>query len=114
MSELSKEQIEKRLRALGDGLAQFPAGLACPWPVAKVFNELLKQARRIVADDPILQGIRFIEESSADHDMGGSNALIGTVQMLVGQVLVVLESEPGPVPRRRSSGGRPAGVAGKG
>lgn len=92
-AELTRDQLLKRLDALQTGLRELPAGLTCPWPVARIFNELLKQSRREVPNDPILKGIRFFEEGSGEIELNSSNVLVGTVSLLAQQVTVALESE---------------------
>ncbi|MHB8656837.1 MAG: hypothetical protein ACYC91_02630 [Solirubrobacteraceae bacterium] len=84
-----------------EGLTTLPAGLTCPWPVARIFNELLKQSRREAPEDPILKGIRFFEEGSGDLDVNGSNALVGTVTLLARQVIVALDEAPQQVQTRK-------------
>ncbi|MHB8656848.1 MAG: hypothetical protein ACYC91_02685 [Solirubrobacteraceae bacterium] len=86
MPDYSKSEISSRLATLGASLAEFPEGALCPWPVARIFNELVKHARRQSEEDPVLKSIRFLEESSEGESSGMSNALVTTVRALVDQV----------------------------
>ena len=60
---------------------------------ARVFNELLKQARREVDDDPVLKSIRFLEEAPDGETTGMSNTLVTTVRALVGQVTLAVAGD---------------------
>lgn len=101
--DLSQSEIIRRLEVLYTALAQFPAGVACPWPLARVFNELLKQARRELPDDPVIKGIRYLEEASSEPEPGGSNAASGTVRALIEQITVALADKPAPAAKARKS-----------
>jgi len=96
LGNYSREGINSRLDTLGTSLARFPEGAACPWPVARIFNELVKQARQEVDDDPVLKSIRFLEESADEAAAGMSNALVSTVRALVDQVALSV-TPPAPV-----------------
>jgi hypothetical protein len=92
LDQLAPAEVRRRLAALEAALDRFPAGLVCPWPLARVFNELLRRARELAPADPLLRGIGFVKERESDVDEGGSNALVGTVQGLIGQVSTALEA----------------------
>jgi hypothetical protein len=92
-NDLNPAEVTRRLMALDAALTRFPAGLVCPWPLARVFNELLRRSKELMPDDPILKGIRFVKERESDVDEGGSDALIGTVLGLAGQVAIALEAQ---------------------
>jgi hypothetical protein len=102
--DLSQPEIIKRLEVLYNALDQFPAGVACPWPLARIFNELLKQARRELPEDPVIKGIRYFEEASADPEPGGSNAASGTVRALIDQITVALDDRPAQAAKPRKPG----------
>ena len=93
LEQLQPAEVRRRLAALEASLTRFPAGLVCPWPLARIFNELLRRARELRPTDPLLKGIGFVKERESDIDEGGSNALVGTVQGLIGQVSTALEAE---------------------
>ena len=109
MSELSRSEIGERLERLADDLDRFPAGVTCPWPLGRVFNELVKAVKRDLDQDPIMRSIRLLEEAAGELDSGGSNAAVGTVRALIGQVVVAYthhEAErqatvPAPAPAKR-------------
>ena len=94
MTPLTKPEVQARLTALDAGLDRFPASLLCPWPLARVFNECLKQAKVIVGDDPVLGGIRALRQREPDVDEATGTALVGTVQALAKQILVALDAAP--------------------
>ena len=90
-SRLSREQISARLRTLYDDLGQFPPGVACPWPLARIFNELLRQAKQELDHDPVVAATATLKRSSDEHD-NKSTQLVGTVRGLAGQITTALES----------------------
>ncbi|MCK9249354.1 MAG: hypothetical protein M0P31_10335 [Solirubrobacteraceae bacterium] len=87
------QRLDQKLASLHAELAQFPPASGCPWPVARVFNELLKQAK-LVREDPVVQGIRFAAEHPTVGDGSLSDILVGTVRVLVAQIRLALEDEP--------------------
>jgi hypothetical protein len=91
MTTLSRPELKARLEALNGGLDRFPAALLCPWPLARVFNECLKQAKAEVGDDPVLNGIPSMRQRDPDGEEASGTALVGTVQALTMQVLVALD-----------------------
>jgi|1186.fasta_scaffold200842_2 hypothetical protein len=91
MADFPRPELDRRLAALSTDLEQFPPGAPCPWPLARVFNELVKQAKRDLTEDPIVRGARLIEESKNGDD-DSSEALVGTVRALITQVRVALEA----------------------
>jgi hypothetical protein len=91
MAEFPQPELDRRLAALSNGLEQFPSGAPCPWPLGRVFNELVKQAKRLVTDDPIVRGMRLLEEG-ADGDSDSSDTLVGTVRALITQVRAALDA----------------------
>jgi hypothetical protein len=88
VADLSRSQISERLERLAEDLDRFPAGVACPWPLSRVFNELVKVVKRDLAQDPVMRSVRLLEEGAGDPEAGSSNAAVGTVRALIGQVLV--------------------------
>lgn len=88
MPELSRSEIGQRLERLAEDLDRFPAGVACPWPLGRVFNELVKVVKRDLDQDPVMRSIRLLEETAGELDPAGSNAAVGTVRALIGQVVV--------------------------
>lgn len=107
MPEYSASDIKTRLEMLGSSLARFPEGAACPWPVARIFNELVKQARQQVEGDPVLRSIRFLEEApEAAGTM--SNTLVTTVRALVDQVTLTLVPAAAGNAGEAAAGGGPA------
>lgn len=95
---LPRHEVAARLAALSRGLGEFPAGVACPWPLGRIFNELLKQARQELPEDPIIKGIRYVQEVSGDNEPGGSTAASGTVRALIEQIAVALDDKPASPP----------------
>jgi MoxR-like ATPase len=94
MADFSRHELDRRLASLSDDLEQFPPGALCPWPLGRVFNELLKQAKRELAEDPIVRGMRLLEEGDPTADVDSSDALVGTVRALVTQVRLGLDPDP--------------------
>jgi hypothetical protein len=86
--DLTSAQLQPRLNALYRDLGQFPAGVSCPWPLARVFNELLKHTKREAADDPVVTAIAAVRADEEDPEV--STALIGSVRALAGQMQVAL------------------------
>jgi hypothetical protein len=95
MADFPRPELDRRLAALSADLEQFPPGAPCPWPLARVFNELLKQGKRELSEDPIVRGARLIEEGK-NGDADSSDALIGTVRALITQVRVALDAPARP------------------
>ena len=91
-SRLTREQIAARLRTLYDDLGQFPAGVACPWPLARIFNELLRQAKQELDHDPVVAATAALKRSSDDDDHNSAQ-LVGTVRGLAGQITTALEPD---------------------
>lgn len=79
------EEVDQRLAALAEDLEAFPAGAPCPWPLARVFNELLRRAKLTDDADPVVRGIRFAKEAS-DAPATDSDLLVGTIRALISQV----------------------------
>jgi hypothetical protein len=97
--DYSRPELKQRLDALSAALDEFPPGVSCPWPLARIFNELLKQAKQDITDDPILKIIRYIEEAPSEHEMDGSSASTGTVRALITQLSIVLGVQDRPAAR---------------
>lgn len=91
--QLAPRDIEARLRALADDLAEFPPGVACAWPVSRVFNELLKQVKREREEDPVVATIAFLRDAPTGGETPAPVVQIGTVRALVGQLLVALSAD---------------------
>jgi hypothetical protein len=94
VSELSRSDIAERLERLSEDLDRFPPGVACPWQLGRVFNELAKVAKRDLDQDPVMRSVGLLEEGTGDLDPGGSDAAVGTVRALIGQVLVAYAQGP--------------------
>jgi hypothetical protein len=103
MAGFPRHELDRRLAALAADLGQFPPGALCPWPLGRVFNELVKQAKRELTDDPIVRGMRLLEEGEPTGDAESSDALVGTVRALVTQVRLALEAGDGAVERAPAS-----------
>jgi hypothetical protein len=88
MADLTPAELQPRLDALYRDLGQFPAGISCPWPLARVFNELLKHTKREASGDPIIASIAAIRADEEDSEV--SMALVGSVRALVAQMGVAL------------------------
>ena len=95
MADFPPEEINRRLELLSTDLQQFPAASPCPWPLARIFNELLKQAKRQLGDDPIVRGMRLVEEATREHEPESTDTLNGTVRAQITQIHVALESANG-------------------
>ena len=113
MTELSRIEIAERLERLAVDLDRFPAGVPCPWALARVFNELVKLVKRDLAMDPVIRTLRLLEEGGEDVGTAVSNAAIGTVRALIGQVVVAYShqephQEPAPGSLPEASGTRKA------
>lgn len=93
MPDYPHADLDRRLAALSTDLEQFPPGALCPWALARVFNELVKQAKRDRKADPILRGLRLLEERDDTGDTPSSDSLVGTVRGLITQVRIALEAE---------------------
>lgn len=91
---LTPAQIQSRLTALYRDLGQFPAGVSCPWPLARVFNELLKHAKREATGDPVVGAIAALRADEEDAEV--STALVGSVRALAAQMSVALDGTSAP------------------
>ena len=94
MADLTRPEIQPRLEALYRDLGQFPAGVNCPWPVARVFNELLKHSKREAPDDPVVSAIAAVRADEEDPEV--SSALVGSVRALAAQMRVALDGDSAP------------------
>lgn len=108
MKELGTEQLERRLSALYDDLAEYPPGIPCAWPLSRVFNELLKQVKRELEDDPIVNAIAVVREHAVEAEHVNAGTHVGTVRTLTGQLLAAIQSpalapEPAAKPAHRTS-----------
>lgn len=83
-------EIVRRLRLLAQSLAGLPAAVPCAAPVARIFNELLKHAKRAVPEDPILRGIKPVPPLEDDPETSSANA--GTLLTLITQVEAALDN----------------------
>lgn len=87
VADLTTADLDRRLGALVDDLAGFPAGAICPWPVAAVFNALLSQVVASVPADPVLGAMVPLAEPPDEESPTEEEArLVGTVRVLVGQL----------------------------
>lgn len=93
MTDYPHSDRDRRLAALSTDLEQFPPGALCPWELARIFNELVKQAKRDRNADPILRGLRLVEERDDAGDTPSGDALVGTVRALITQVRIALDAE---------------------
>ncbi len=91
---IDAEHITTRLDALRADLDRFPAGVSCPWPLARVYNELLRQAKEIVGTDPIVKILRPVEQGGGEFEPDASTALVGTIGGLIGQLRIALDEAP--------------------
>ena len=82
MDSLSPTQLAQRLAAFHSDLREMPADASCPEPLARVFNQLLKESKRTTGEDPIVRSIRVVDESA--------NPGVGAVRTLAGQLLVAV------------------------
>lgn len=93
LAELGAAALRTRALALREDLSEFPPGIRCPWPLARIFNELLKRSKRVAAEDPVLRSIRSLEEAAGDDGAGASSVTaVGTVRGLATQVALALEA----------------------
>lgn len=79
MADLTRRDIAHRLERLADDLDQFPAGVLCPWDLARIANELIKAAKRDLPTDPIVRAIRMLEEVGEDERPAAAGTAVGTV-----------------------------------
>lgn len=92
MTSLDPRDLDHRLAALCDDLSRFPAGVFCPWPIARVYNRLLEQVKDGREDDPLTTSLSVLKEHSSEHEENVSQALVGTVQALIGQARAVVNT----------------------
>jgi hypothetical protein len=105
MRELDRTELDVRLQALYRDLDAFPSGVYCPWPVARVFNELMRHAKRELADDPVIGAIASLKAAQADDgETETSTALVGAVRVLVAQMQAAIASSNGGAAESGSSG----------
>ena len=104
MEQLGAEQISARLEALYRDLGTFPAGVSCPWPLARVVNELLRHTKIVRGNDPVIASIAALK---ADPDVPEiSLTLVGAVRGLAAQAQVALGDPSAP-----SNGAKRAGTS---
>jgi hypothetical protein len=92
VGNLKQADLCNRLDALYEDLASLPVESACPWPVARIFNDLLKQSKPHLEDDPVITPIALIQPPA--EDTIASTAPVGSLRVLVDQIRVALRSAP--------------------
>lgn len=88
---LSEDQIVSRLQALYDDLGHAPADAPCAWPVARIFNALLAEARATLTQDPIVMAMGSLR--SGDKAGLVAAAPNAAVRALAGQVLAAMRGD---------------------
>jgi hypothetical protein len=81
MDTLSVAQLSERLVVFHADLGEIPPDARCPESLARVFNQLLKEAKRETGEDPIVRSIRVVDDE---------RAAIGAVRALAGQLLAAV------------------------
>jgi hypothetical protein len=90
MKRLDTNAIDERLEALYRDLQLMPATSLCPWPVARMFNKLLSQAKDEIDEDLVLRQIQTLKQHPSDDFRDVATAHVGTVVTLIGQLRVAL------------------------
>lgn len=90
MKRLDKNAIDERLEALYGDLQLMPATSLCPWPVARVLNKLLSQAKDEIDEDLVIRQIQTLKQHPADDFRDVATVHVGTVVALIGQLRVAL------------------------
>jgi hypothetical protein len=93
IANLRLDVLTTRLQALHADVAAVNPDTACALSVARVFNNLLAEAREALPDDPIVATIGSIR---AAEDNTTSLVNNGTVRVLSGQLLSALQGKPAP------------------
>jgi hypothetical protein len=80
-------EMHDRLSSLYADLSNIEAKSRLDWSVGLVFNALLAQAKEDHPDDPVVQAIEPVRQSSSGRLVAGPDA--GALRTLVGQLLTV-------------------------
>lgn len=91
LDEIGTEQLARRFGALATGLKTLQADSPCPWALAVIVNQLLRQAKRELSTDPVARHIRLLEEDLSDNGTPVANQTIGTVMIFADQLSVALQ-----------------------
>lgn len=94
--------LEERLDELDDSLGEFEASDPTPWEIALIFNAILDEVKSGHGDDPVVESIGALEQSSGSSltvirklmslPQGPyATANIGAVRTAVKQILVVVD-----------------------
>ena len=94
--------LEERLDELDDSLGEFEASDPTPWEIALIFNAILDEVKSGHGDDPVVESIGALEQSSGSSLTGVrrlmslsqapyATANIGAVRTAVKQILVVVD-----------------------
>jgi hypothetical protein len=94
LAELSNKELRTRWDALYDNLAEFPPGVPCSWPISRLFNELLKQTKQVLPEDPIVNSVGQLKDAGRTADPS-TIVQIGTVRTIVAQLRVALDGAGG-------------------
>lgn len=90
MTQLNDKELRARLDAFYEGLAELPPGIACSWPLGRLFNELLKHTKQLLPEDPIVNSVGQLKDPGRDADPS-TVIQVGTVRTIVAQLRVALD-----------------------
>ena len=91
MTQLHEGELRARLRTFYDELADFPPGIACAWPLGRLFNELLKQTKQARPEDPIVKSVSLLRDPGPDPDAAAVTH-VGTVRAITAQLAAALDN----------------------
>lgn len=92
MNEIPRADLGQHLRILSDDLQRFGPNELVPWPLGRLFNELLKQTKLQLGAHPLVNTMGSVKENT-DPDLhpGASNTSVGTLLGIIGQMCTSLE-----------------------
>ena len=89
MTQLDNAALRGRLETFYEELRDFPPGVACAWPLGRLFNELLKQTKQALPEDPIVKSVSLLRDPGPDLDAAAVTH-VGTVRAITAQLVAAL------------------------
>jgi hypothetical protein len=86
--DLDRVTVAKRLETLYGDLEAVPPDASVSWSVGRIFNELLKQVRRELPEDPVVSAISVLPKQPDAEDR--DQVQVATVRAVIGQLVAAL------------------------
>src|SRR4051794_29673154 len=92
MDELSADQVARHLQILSTDLRIMEPSAYCPWPLARIFNELIKETKFHLEGHPLIGTISTVKpHPDPDRFPDTANITVTTAAALVSHLHAALE-----------------------